>query len=89
VPYNLDLSFQSSGATSDEIPFVRARVIVVHTTGGPGAGLGAISPECVSYAELQVQVERLERELDSILLAGRHHFGQYSKSIGRSRAPAP
>lgn len=84
MPYNFDLSFQSSNRTTGDIPFVRARVIVVHTTGGEGSGLGAISPECVSYSELQGQIDRLKRELDSVLKKGRQQFDEYSKELRRT-----
>lgn len=74
MPYNLDLSFREgeSGAV--------ARVVVIHTTGGlTKDGLGAISPHCVSVAELGFQVERLKKELDDVLAKGRRKFRQHAR----------
>lgn len=74
MPYNLDLSFREgkSGAV--------ARVVVIHTTGGlKQDGLGAISPHCVSVAELGYEVERLKKELDDVLAKGRRKFRRHAR----------
>lgn len=75
MPYNLDLSFREreSGAV--------ARVAVIHMTGGlTKDGLGAISPHCVSVAELVSQVERLKKELDDVLAKGKRKFRQHARA---------
>ena len=65
INYSLELAFTSAGPTA-EVPSPPIARIYIQTQGAWGDGLPCISPLCYSFEELDHEVRRLEKELQSI-----------------------
>lgn len=73
VNYSLELAFTSAGPDA-EVPSPPIARIFIQTQGSWGDGLPCISPLCHSYEELENEVRRLEKELQSIRERGKAMF---------------
>jgi hypothetical protein len=83
--HNLHLAFDAVLPGEAVIPMVSCHVYVRQMTGSRH-GLGALSPECASFAELKEQVNRLKAELDVVLESGRKQFGSHELKLERLRS---
>lgn len=82
--HTLNLGFDSVLPGQQSIPMVSARIVVSQMS-GDRFGLGRVSPECVSIAELEEQVIRLKGELDRVLIEGKAKFSQYLAALDEKR----
>jgi hypothetical protein len=73
MAYSLDLDVLKSGQGDIPSPCVR---IHVKAYGSDERGLLYITPECVSFRELEYEIDRLKRELEEILSRARREFAK-------------
>lgn len=75
MTYSLELGFRSAGAA----PALGQIYIKTHTQDEDGLIL--ISPHCVSFIELNYQVDRLIKELEDIRVRAKRKFENHDRRV--------
>ena len=74
--YSLDLLFLDGKETSPSIAHICVKTVTTGGYKGVNPDLPLISPQCMTYAEVVAQADRLIAELNSIKAEAKRKFGK-------------